>query len=180
MCSLFRVGLPLNVACVFMLVSMTEGGIDMSNQCDVRELPAQLVLAIRTRTTIQDLPQFLGRAYGAIAEYLAELGQHPAGARYAAYYNMDMQNLDVEGGFPVSVRLPDKGEIKSGEMPGGKVATCFHLGPNSDIGAAWDALAQWVKDNGHDATGVAYEIYWNDPAHTPPQELRTQLVLPVK
>ena len=145
----------------------------MSHKCEVKEQPTQPTLSIRTRTSVQDLAQVLGKAYDAIAQYLAELGEQPVGPPFAAYYNMDMQNLDVEIGFPASKRLPGKGEIKASEIPAGKVATCLYTGPYSEIEPAYNALSQWIKDNGYEATGVAYEMYLNDPTQTLPRELKT-------
>ena len=50
-----------------------------------------------------------------IAQYLAEQSEQPAGAPFVAYYNMDMQNLDVEIGFPVTACLPV--EVRSKAAP---------------------------------------------------------------
>ena len=152
----------------------------MSYECEVKEQPAQTVLSIRTRTSVEDLPQVLGQAYGAIAQYLGELGECPVGPPFAAYYNLDMQNLDVEIGFPVSQTLPGKGDIEASEIPGGKVATYLYTGPYSEMEPAYDALSQWMKDNGYEPTGVVYEMYLDDPAQTPPQEWRTVIMFPLK
>lgn len=80
----------------------------MDFQCEIREQVAQPTLSIRTRTPIGDLPRLLGESYDKIAGYLAELGEEPAGAPFAAYYNMDMQDLDVEIGFPVGKSLVER------------------------------------------------------------------------
>ena len=152
----------------------------MSYQCEAKEQPTQPTLSIRTRTPVQDLPQELGKAYGAIGQYLGELGEQPVGPPFAAYYNLDMQDLDVEIGFPVSRRLPGKDDIEASQIPGGKVATCIYTGPYSEMEPAYDALSQWIEDNGYQATGVAYEMYLDDPAQTPPQESKTQILFPLK
>ncbi len=152
----------------------------MSYKCELKEQAAQPTLSIRTRTPVQNLPQALGQAYGAIAQYLGELGEQPAGAPFTAYYNMDMQDLDIEIGFPVSKKLAGRGAIQSAEIPAGKYATCLYTGPYGEISPAYDALSQWVKDHGLEATGLAYEMYLNDPAQTPPQELQTQVVFLLK
>ena len=47
----------------------------MSYECEVKEQAAQPALSIRTRTSVQDISQVLGKAYGAIAKYLGELGE---------------------------------------------------------------------------------------------------------
>jgi len=122
----------------------------------------------------------LGEAYGRIAAYLAGSGEIPAGAPFTAYYNMDMQDLDVEIGFPVSKPLAGKDDIRASEIPGGKLAFALHTGPYSECGPAYEALTQFVKEHGFEATGVAYEFYLNDPQETPQAQLQTQIVFPLK
>jgi effector-binding domain-containing protein len=152
----------------------------MFGEITIREQPAQPTLSLRTRSSVQDLPQFFGKVYGAVIQYLGELGEQPVGPPFAIYYNMDMQNLDLEAGFPVSKEFPAKGELSAGEIPAGKIATCLYTGPYADCGSAYEALAQWVKDNGYEATGVAYEMYLNDPAEVPHEEAQTLIAFPLK
>jgi len=152
----------------------------MSYQCEIKEQPAQKTLSIRTRAAVEDLARLFGEGYGAIAQYLGELGEQPAGAPFAAYYNMDMADLDVELGFPVARPLPGRAEIKPSELPAGQVATSLYTGPYSDIEPAYTNLIEWAKDKGYEVTGIAYEFYLNDPTATPPAELQTQIMLPLK
>ena len=148
--------------------------------CELIERPAQPVLSIRARTSVQNLPILFGKVYGIIGQYLGELRQQPSGAPFTAYYNMDMQDLDVEIGFPVARPLPGKGEVLAGEIPAGRYAACLHIGPYDAIETAYNALQAWLKEHGHEATGVSYEFYLNDPQQVPPQELQTQVLFPVK
>lgn len=151
----------------------------MTYQCEIIEQAAQSVVAVRTRTSVQDLPQVLGKAYGEIWQYLGELHEMPAGAPYVAYYNMDMQDLDLEIGVPVARPLPGKPGVQAGLIPAGKAAACLHTGPYPEISAAYEALGAWMEQNGHQPTGVAYEFYLNDPANTPPAELQTKILFPI-
>jgi effector-binding domain-containing protein len=151
----------------------------MAYHCQLKEQPAQPALSVRTRAAVGDLPALFGKAYGAIMQYLGELGEQPAGMPFAAYYNMDMQNLDVEIGFPVARGLAARGEIQASQFPGGKLASVMHVGPYDQMGAAYEALTQWVTEHGYESTGVAYELYYSGP-ETPPQEIRTEIVVPLK
>ncbi len=152
----------------------------MTYQIELIERPVQPVLSIRTRAAVQNLPQVTGQAYGAIAQYLGQMGQHPAGAPYVAYYNMDMQNLDIEIGFPASGKVPGRDNIQASQLPGGKAVSCLYVGPYDQCGAAYEAMTQWMQSHGVEASGVTYEFYLNDPAVTPPEALQTQIVMPVK
>ncbi|NWJ96274.1 MAG: GyrI-like domain-containing protein [Chloroflexi bacterium] len=152
----------------------------MLSEITIKEQPTQPTLSLRTRTTVQDLPQLVGRVYGAVTQYLGELGEPPAGPPFVIYYNMDLQDLDLELGFPVSKVFPGKGEIKASEFPGGRVATCLYTGPYPECGSAYEALGQWVKDKGYETTGLAYEVYLNSPAEVSPQDLETVISFPLK
>ena len=152
----------------------------MSYEVTLTEQASLPTLVVRTRSSVHNLPGALGQAYGAIAGYLGGMGQAPTGPPFSAYYNADMEDLDVEIGFPVAQPLPGEGEVQAGWMQGGTVAVCLHVGPYSKIGAAYEALMAWMAENRYEPAGPAYEIYLNDPAVTPHSELQTQLVFPVQ
>jgi effector-binding domain-containing protein len=152
----------------------------MTYKCEIFDQHSQATLSIRTTTSVKELPQELGRAYGAIGQYMAQLGEQPAGAPYAAYFTFDMENMDIEIGFPVGNNLPGKGEIQSGEIPAGKIAQCFYTGPYNKIEPAYNALTAYVEEQGQEATGIAYEFYLNDPGEVAPEELLTQIVFRLK
>jgi effector-binding domain-containing protein len=152
----------------------------MPHECRLEQQAAQPALSIRTRTAVQNLPQVLGPAWGAIMQYLGEQGEQPAGPPYVAYHNMDMQDLDIEIGFPVSKSIAGRDDIQAAALPAGSYATCLHKGPYPEVGRAYEALGQWMAENGHEAVGVAYETYLNDPGDTAPQELLTSVAFLLK
>jgi effector-binding domain-containing protein len=153
----------------------------MFTKCEIKKQPAQPVMSIRMRTAVQELPNVLGKAFGDVAMAIGEQRQQPIGPPFVAYYNMDMQDLDIEVGFPVAKKLQAKGEVKPGEMPEGKVATTLYTGPYGDgMKAPYEALTKLVEEKGEVPTGVVYEIYFNSPMDTPPEKLQTQIVFPLK
>jgi effector-binding domain-containing protein len=151
----------------------------MEQVCEVFETKEQPVLCIQKTTRVEDLPQLIGQSYGAIMQVMAERGVELAGEPYVAYFNMDMQNLQVELGFPVSAVAEGKGEVIAGVIPGGKKATTLYVGPYQKMAPAYETLTQFTKDQNLVPTGVAYEHYLNGP-ETPPEELKTRIVFPVK
>jgi len=148
----------------------------MDYRFQLTDMPAQPVLSIRKRTAVGNLPQELGKAYGAIMQHISETGGKPLDAAFAAYYNMDMENLDVEMGFPVEKPIPGKGEIRSGEIPAGKQASCMYKGPYSEMAPVYEAMTRWIAENGQTPTGVCYEFYYNSPMEVPESELLTKIV----
>ncbi|MFC1481730.1 GyrI-like domain-containing protein [Candidatus Neomarinimicrobiota bacterium] len=147
---------------------------------EIKEQVPQPVLCKRFRAPVEKLPEVLGETYHAIIQFLTISDEQPAGPAFAAYYNMDMADLDVEAGFIVAGELKGEGDILSKQLPGGRMAACLHTGPFSEMEPTYDALFAWIKDNGHEVTGVTYEMYLNGPPETPPEEYQTQILMPLK
>jgi effector-binding domain-containing protein len=148
----------------------------MNYKCEIYDQPAQRVVSIRTRSSVEDLPRVMGESYAAIGQYLGGLGEMPSGAPFAAYHNMDVQDLDIEIGFPVSHTIPGKANIQATEMPAGKYASCLHKGPYAELAPAYEALTKFVNEHNLLTTGIAYEFYLNAPDEVPQEDLRTQIV----
>jgi effector-binding domain-containing protein len=145
--------------------------------CEYRELVAVPALIIRLHTSMHDIATLFDAGYREIAGLLESQGKKPAGAPFAHYYNMDMEMLDVEFGFPVESAAQGGGRIAVGKTPSGKAVTSLYIGPYNEIEPAYDALMKWAADNDFDPSGEAYEIYLDDPSTTPPDRLRTQVHL---
>jgi len=152
----------------------------MDYQFEVSEPQARPALAIRTRSAASNLPKELGKAFGTIYQYLLEIGETAAGAAYTAYYNMDMQDLDVEIGFVVAKPLPGRDEIRASEIPGGKQVSYMYKGPYNKMEPVYQAMTEWMAANQYIPTGVAYEFYYNSPDQVPETELLTKIVFPVQ
>lgn len=145
---------------------------------EIKDLPNQAVLSIRANTSVQDLPSIPGKSFDAIMRYPGELGEQSVGYPFTTHYNMDMQNPDVEIGFPGSRPLTGKDAIQPGNFPSGKVATCLHVVPYHEIEPAYHAL--WIAEQGYEPSEIAYEVCLNDPETTTHQELQTQILSPLK
>ena len=152
----------------------------MSNKIELKEVKERPILSIRKTTSVENLKNELGLAYQALFQYLGELGEPPADAPFAGYFNMDMQALDVEMGVPVTKALPGKGEIKAGSIPAGKQVQCVFKGSYAQLEPVYAEINQWMNENGCVPTGEVYEFYLKSPADVPEDELETRIVFPVK
>jgi effector-binding domain-containing protein len=115
-----------------------------------------------------------------VVKHIAKNGMEPAGAPYAMYFNMDMENLEVEAGFPVEKALPGEGEVISSTIPGGEVASTIHKGSFDTLEQSYTALTSFVKEQNKVPTGICYEVYLSDPETTKPEDMLTELVYLLK
>jgi effector-binding domain-containing protein len=147
----------------------------MSIKCELKVLKSQPSLSIRLKTTVDELTEVFATGYREIERYLEECNVEPTGRPFAIYYNLDIRQLDVEFGFPVSDILNGTDNIQPSQTPSGKSVTCLHIGPYIDVEPSYHALTEWIKNYGYEAAGIAYEVYLNDPVNTEPAKLNTQV-----
>jgi len=152
----------------------------MVGPCSVIEREEQLVLAIRTRTSIQELPQLIGASYQKIWGYMQESGAVPFGPPFVAYFNEDMNDMEVEIGFPVASQVPGKEEIVMSRIPAGKYAAMLYTGPYNKLESAYGSIMEWMNEEQLEYGGCTYEIYLNDPDEVDESELETQILIAVK
>jgi len=88
---------------------------------------------------------------------------------------MDMENLNVEIGFPVTKEIEGKDDIVLRYIPAGKKATGFHKGSYGEIGPVYEQLTKFISEKGYKPTGVTYEYYYNAPDEIPESELLTKI-----
>jgi len=148
----------------------------MIENYEVIQTPSQPALSIRTHTVYKGLPALIGASYMRIMQYMQELGTQPAGAPFVTYYNMDVQDWDVEIGFPLSAPLQGRDDIQAAVLQAGSAAACVYTGPYNEMAPTYEALYSWIQEKGYHPTGVVREVYLNDPADTQPQDLKTQIL----
>ncbi len=73
----------------------------MTYQCQLLDRPAQPTLVIRTRASVQMMPQILGQAWGAILQHSGRSGVHPAGPPFVASTTWTCRTLILRSGSPL-------------------------------------------------------------------------------
>lgn len=146
---------------------------------EVVERKYQPTLCVRTMISVEKLPELIGNTYHRIMDYMEQMGEEMDGDPYIGYFNMDMQNLDVEIGIPVDKVLPGMDDISPGELPMGDVVTALYKGPYREMNSAYDEINAWIVSHRYQPIGTAYEKYYNSPADVPESELLTRIEFPV-
>lgn len=146
-------------------------------QSELQELEPCPSLSIRIRTVVSSLQEVLDDGYASIVRFLEARGKEPQGPPFALYYNMGMDDLEVEFGFPVEEGIEGEDEIRSGTTPSGRAVSTLYIGPYEEAEPAYTAMMKWAADNGFALSGVSYEVYLSDPSTTPPEYLRTRIHL---
>ena len=140
----------------------------------------QKTIAIKTTTNLKELPKALGEGYDEIMAFMKQNDISPAGPAFTLYLNEDMENLNIEMGFPITNEIQAGARIISSKLPGGKFAIAFHKGPYTKLEQTYTKLMNFTKEKGIETKGIGYELYLNDPATTIPEELETEIAFLIK
>lgn len=110
----------------------------------------------------------LGRGRAGVAVYLTDMTLKEADQRALA-------GFIIEGDV-----VPDDPGITLYDLPGGRHAVALHKGSYAKIGQTWRALYDWISVGGHQpAKRPAFVINLNNPRFTPPEDLLTEVFVPI-
>lgn len=147
---------------------------------EIKEVENRKTIMIRTTTPMSSISDAMAEAFTKLAAHMGKNGIAFAGPPYAKYYNMDMEALDVEMGFPINSEAAVEGIIKIGELPAGKIASAVHHGPYDKLEETYIKLMEFVKGKGLETEEWMYEYYLNSPLEVKPGELQTEICYPLK
>ncbi len=133
-------------------------------------------------------------AYNAISEAFVRLGELAGkagllgrpGTQMIALYHDDPDAVPVaELRSDAAVTVPEDAALPPGttelRIPGGTYASTTHVGPYTGLSDAWAKLmGGWLPSSGcRIGEGPSFEIYRNTPMTAPPEELVTELYVPI-
>ncbi len=145
-----------------------------------KEIEPQRILFIRRRIAPAERQAALGECFGKLFSYGAKAGLPIAGWPLCRYINSGPGLLTIEPAMPLASPANGEGEIQSGVLPGGPVASGVHAGPYEGLGETNAAIERWIESNGFNVDGAPWEQYVTDPAAYPnPADWRTDVYWPL-
>ncbi len=107
-----------------------------------------------------------------------------AGAPYAVYYNNPMDVPEDQLKWAVGVPVPEEttaeAPLKIRSFEPFQAAFAVHTGPYDQIQSTYMDVFSFIMENGYQVAYPAFERYLNNPAFVKPEELKTEIILPVK
>lgn len=146
-------------------------------------LEASLLVVIEHRgIRIENLRGAFDGTFSALGQMIEAGLFVPDGPAVAIYRGDPSAELDVQIGFPVMTAptrtIPsDAGDIVASAFPAGNVAITSHVGSFDGLPAAWERLVAAADGT---PTGTWIEAYVSDPRTSAPDQLRTDLLLPIR
>jgi effector-binding domain-containing protein len=150
----------------------------MDYDIEVVELPSRPAAVVR-RAEIrpEDVGGFVATALGEVMEVVRRQGVLPAGPPFSRYGPGTGALVSVEVGVPTRAPVRDVGRVAAAELPGGRAVRTRHVGSYAGVGAAHDALKQWMAEHGLAVRDLPWESYLDGPEVSHP---RTDVVVPCR
>lgn len=150
---------------------------------EIRQEPARRIAALPHRGPYNEI----SRAYDKLGAILGARGLWPqAGAMVAVYYDdpdaTPPADLRSHAGVAFGPDVVLEAPLEVVILPAGPHAVMTYRGPYSGLGAAYEVLfGQWLPGSGHEpADSPVFEIYLNTPMDTAPEDLLTELCVPLR
>ena len=108
-----------------------------------------------------------------------------AGNLFGIYFNSPEQvkpeELKWAIGIPVQKDSVVNAPLKKSEFLFKKIAVCLHIGPYEKTGETYDKIFKQIEASGYEMAGPVFESYLDiDPSKVKPEELRTEIWVPVQ
>jgi effector-binding domain-containing protein len=153
-------------------------------EIQIIEVLPQLVLGMRQKGAYRDIPAMLGELYIYGISHQSVLTGPPVficheGSVEEAMVANETGDADMEVAFPIKGSIEGEGPISIYELPGGRMAKVLHRGPYEGCGPTYTRLFAWIEEQGLAVAGPVREVYLNDPTQVKPEELMTEIYVPI-
>ncbi|MEQ8175510.1 MAG: MerR family transcriptional regulator [Syntrophomonadaceae bacterium] len=161
--------------------SMEVNEMSDTSKYDIRLQYVRETLVYSSRQILTDFYNELPRLFRSLLDEILAKGGVCAGAPIILYYDdfnqasFNPQKVDIEVAWPVA-----DPPLANNTLPALRVATCTYVGPYNGLERAYGALFTWINNNGYQAQVPTREVYINDPAVTPPEQLVTEIQIPIQ
>lgn len=164
-------------------VIKTSTGDPEAMDVSIKTVPARQLAVLSHVGPYQEIGQAFQTLYARIGG-LGMFGQIREGV--AIFYDDPMAKAPEELRSDAGVTLAEGVAVPEGmegrTIPAGKAAVVVYKGPYSGLPAVYDHLySAWLPASEEEAADhPSYEVYLNDPTKTPPDELLTEIVMPLR
>ena len=146
----------------------------------VEELEVRHIASVRLETPHADMQKTLSILLPEVMQHVLSQGAPMDGQPLVRYHSFG-DTIDLEAAIPVREPITEKGRVKASTLPAGRAALAWHIGPYERLGETYERLEAYLGENGLEAAGAPWEVYWTDPGLEPdPAKWRTRVIWPVR
>jgi len=150
----------------------------------IKDVPALRVVSKRDRGSYGET---IGRLIGELCETLFRPDNQKnlvkmSGPCMAIYHDQEYKekDADIEVAIPITGRIEVDGGVEVKNLPPARVLAVMHKGSYETLHLTYKDLYEYMMKNGMEFAGPGRELYLSDPCKTAPEELLTEIQVPIK
>jgi AraC family transcriptional regulator len=157
---------------------VNRGGIEM--RIETVDAPARRLAAVPHVGAYWAI----GKAFTELQERAGALGLLPDAQTVAVFYDDPDTVAEADLRSTAAVIVPADatiGDLEESSLPGGRYLRAEFIGEYGGLPEAWRAMyAKHIPDGGHELRdGVCFEVYVTAHGEVPPEQMRTDLYVPI-
>ncbi|HOX36122.1 MAG TPA: GyrI-like domain-containing protein [Methanoregulaceae archaeon] len=155
------------------------------DEITIVDLPDQKVLGMTKKGNYTLIPQMLMTVYEFTEKKKIAIAGPPVFVCHETSPE-SVKEANEKGTATVEIAWPIAGAAKGGRgikaytLPGGKMVRTIHRGPYETCEPTYLKLFAWIAEKGLTISGPIREVYPNDPRTVKPEEILTEIYVPVK
>jgi effector-binding domain-containing protein len=125
-------------------------------------LAPMTILYIRDTARLDEISIVFGKDYPELFQLIGTNGLRPG--KVMAFYHQYSDPIVLEVAVEVD-KVPSNlsGRVMTRTIRGGDALVAHYKGPYERMDMPYNAITQWLKDNGKQPDGLPFEAYLNDP-----------------
>jgi effector-binding domain-containing protein len=154
----------------------------MTNYETVETSPQpMLYLSRRTGMAPADVSRVMQESFDRIGAFITRKNISPAGPPLSIYRDWDGKEMIIDVGFPVAEPelFKAEGELKTGHTPARRALKAIHRGPYDDLRKTYENMEAHFREQGLPMPDLSWEVYVSDPDNIPPEDLLTEVYMPL-
>lgn len=153
------------------------GDVEMNTKVEIVNIPDMKVASVRYKGRYEEVGKYLGILF-------KHVGMKGVSAPFSMYYDDSYmeENADVEVCVEVK-KAVEKDQVSTKTLAGGEYVVTTHIGPYDTLSKSYKAIADYMNENGLEASVPSREIYVKGPGMLfkgNPEKYETRILIPVK
>jgi len=168
------------VITLFMLTLGLAAVENEEREVTIKECQSFWYAAMDFQGSYEEIPAAVGKFIGEFSQQ----GLTAQGPLMGLYFNSPAQvepkDLKWAIAFPVDKDAVVKEPLKKVEFNSKEIAVYMHIGPYEKTAPSYAKLMKHIQQNSYKMKFPCIEKYLNDPMQTKPEDLQTEIVIPIE
>jgi DNA-binding transcriptional MerR regulator len=151
-----------------LIATLRQETISMALEVSVRTADPQPIISITRNVKVDQLGKFIDDSLKRLFGLVEEQGSTMAGPPLGIFHGPINHESDgpIEVCLPVQSKIAATGDVRARELAGGKIASVMLHGDQCkfpEILKGYDAVHDWIRQNGYEALESPREIWHSKP-----------------